>query len=263
MEGRMPAKLTIIRGLHHDQSHRLEDGEAVVIGRATHCDIRVPDGRSSRKHCRVEYVDGHWVLTDLKSMNGTLLNNQPVDEARLTSGDQIRVGHTVYEFAVDGEPVLKPDHTGALINDDAAKPEPDPPRVMPPTLEDDSAPVLTPDDDRQGASNDAPRESIKDDPNVCAQCGRAVPSGAVEQGEATEIAGRVYCSRCVVHHADRAEEKRESQTDDSSEFSSLLKSLERAAQADRIEASPPPANEPPPKPKRGLFGRLRGKSDDG
>lgn len=70
-----------------------------TIGRAAGCRISVDDSHVSKLHARVYRADGDWFVEDLGSTNGTHLNESLVDTARLRSGDRIRVGETVLEFA--------------------------------------------------------------------------------------------------------------------------------------------------------------------
>ena len=60
----MPARLTVISGRDIDQVYTLEDGQVSVLGRSIKSDIRIPDGRASRRHCRIEQVGGDWIITD-------------------------------------------------------------------------------------------------------------------------------------------------------------------------------------------------------
>jgi FHA domain-containing protein len=64
------------------------------IGRAAECEIALKDSRASRQHARVHARDGHLVLTDLGSTNGTRVNGQRVREVVLGDGDRILVGET-------------------------------------------------------------------------------------------------------------------------------------------------------------------------
>ena len=65
----------------------------VRIGRGPHNDIAVMDIRASRDHCVVERVEGEqFLLRDLGSQNGTLLNGLLVERAGVSVGDEIRVG---------------------------------------------------------------------------------------------------------------------------------------------------------------------------
>ncbi|HEX6230731.1 MAG TPA: DUF3662 and FHA domain-containing protein [Actinomycetota bacterium] len=71
---------------------------AVTIGRLPECDVVVPDPGASRQHARINPADGEYVLTDLGSTNGTLVNDQAVRERTLDDGDRITIGETVLEF---------------------------------------------------------------------------------------------------------------------------------------------------------------------
>jgi len=69
------------------------------IGRATSCDISIPNKFVSTRHARILPNDDAWVLEDLGSTNGTLLNGELLDTPRrLAPGDRVLVGDT--EFVV-------------------------------------------------------------------------------------------------------------------------------------------------------------------
>ena len=70
----------------------------VVMGRMSDCDIVLADPRASRQHAEIQPVGHGFVLSDLGSMNGTVVNGTPVREHQLTDGDEIRVGSTVLHF---------------------------------------------------------------------------------------------------------------------------------------------------------------------
>jgi hypothetical protein len=70
-----------------------------VIGRDSGSDIQVSDANASRAHARVATDGlGTWSVEDLGSTNGTLLNDQLVDQALLRDGDLLTIGVTVLEF---------------------------------------------------------------------------------------------------------------------------------------------------------------------
>ncbi|HSV14865.1 MAG TPA: FHA domain-containing protein, partial [Tepidisphaeraceae bacterium] len=78
--------------------------DMTVIGRREDCDLRIPVGDVSRKHCRL-VMDGETLkVEDLGSSNGTYVNNQRVQEAWLTAGDVIQVGPVQFVVQVDGVP---------------------------------------------------------------------------------------------------------------------------------------------------------------
>jgi hypothetical protein len=70
----------------------------VVLGRSKEADIRVPDENVSRRHAEVRLEsDGYWIV-DLGSMNGTIVNGERVDRARLAEDDRITLGSTEIVF---------------------------------------------------------------------------------------------------------------------------------------------------------------------
>jgi len=78
--------------------------DMTVIGRREDCDLRIPLGEVSRKHCRL-IKDGDTVrLEDLGSSNGTYHNGQRVQEAVLAPGDNVQVGPVTFVVQIDGHP---------------------------------------------------------------------------------------------------------------------------------------------------------------
>jgi pSer/pThr/pTyr-binding forkhead associated (FHA) protein len=85
--------------------------EMTIIGRREDCDLRIPLGDISRKHCRMIREGDSIRLEDLGSSNGTYVNGQRVQEAILQPGDTVRVGPVLFVLQVDGVPAdedLKP-----------------------------------------------------------------------------------------------------------------------------------------------------------
>lgn len=71
---------------------------SVTIGRLPECDVVVDDAGASRQHARIERTESGFVLTDLGSTNGTMLNGEPIREHVLEHGDRITIGETDLEF---------------------------------------------------------------------------------------------------------------------------------------------------------------------
>ena len=78
--------------------------DITVIGRREDCDLRIPLGEVSRKHCRLVRDGDSLRLEDLGSSNGTYHNGQRVQEAILSPGDSIQVGPLVFVLQMDGVP---------------------------------------------------------------------------------------------------------------------------------------------------------------
>jgi pSer/pThr/pTyr-binding forkhead associated (FHA) protein len=85
--------------------------DMTVIGRREDCDLRIPLGDVSRKHCRM-IMDGQTIkVEDLGSSNGTYRNGERVQQAELSPGDTLQIGPVVFVVQVDGSPAdedLKP-----------------------------------------------------------------------------------------------------------------------------------------------------------
>jgi len=83
---------------------RLVDGQRITIGRAPTNHIVVYDERASRAHAEILPSAAGWVVRDLESRNGTLLNGEPFEADRpLAPGDVISVGLTEIVY-VAGDP---------------------------------------------------------------------------------------------------------------------------------------------------------------
>ncbi|MHB2022943.1 MAG: FhaA domain-containing protein, partial [Mycobacteriales bacterium] len=77
------------------------NGDRIVLGRSPDCDLQLTDPGVSRRHAELRLLDGVFVLEDLGSTNGTLVNNVPVGDRQLVSGDRIRLGSTTLIFERD------------------------------------------------------------------------------------------------------------------------------------------------------------------
>jgi diguanylate cyclase (GGDEF)-like protein len=83
--------------------------QEVIMGRALRADVRLNDPLTSRQHASIttikdaEKQEVKYLLTDLESRNGTLLNGEKIDRAWLQSGDKITVGEHVMRFELQDE----------------------------------------------------------------------------------------------------------------------------------------------------------------
>jgi hypothetical protein len=65
---------------------------SAIVGRHTEADLRFAYADVSRRHCRLAFESGQWRVHDLKSTNGIYVNNTPIVEATLYTGDVLRLG---------------------------------------------------------------------------------------------------------------------------------------------------------------------------
>ena len=94
------AKLIVQSGPNKGAIYELSD-EPMVLGRDLTCEVHVPGDNVSRRHARVRRADDRWVLTDLESRNGTLVNGKRVAEQPLASLDEIVLGNVHLLFVED------------------------------------------------------------------------------------------------------------------------------------------------------------------
>lgn len=78
--------------------------DMTVVGRREDCDLRIPLGEVSRKHCRIMKEGESIRLEDLGSSNGTFHNGQRSREANLAAGDTIQIGPVTFMVQIDGVP---------------------------------------------------------------------------------------------------------------------------------------------------------------
>jgi hypothetical protein len=64
----------------------------LLIGRHYSCDVVLTDPGVSRRHARVIFRDGGWILQDLASTNGTRVNGALVGRCALEPGDHLVLG---------------------------------------------------------------------------------------------------------------------------------------------------------------------------
>jgi Nif-specific regulatory protein len=79
---------------------RLSAPQGAVMGRASANEIVIRTEQASRQHARVSWANDGWILEDLGSRNGTLLNGQPISSpVRLEDTDLIEVAGFAITFA--------------------------------------------------------------------------------------------------------------------------------------------------------------------
>jgi pSer/pThr/pTyr-binding forkhead associated (FHA) protein len=95
-----------------EQVFRILPGGVRTIGRATGADFIVDAALVSRVHCRLTALpDGELEVRDLDSTNGTFVNGERVDRARLADGDRLQVGRL--ELIVSRE-ATRPEETSEM-----------------------------------------------------------------------------------------------------------------------------------------------------
>ncbi len=93
--------LYILEGEGAGTRYDLDTRRETLIGRSAGADICLADTSVSQKHCRIKPSAGWFMVYDLGSTNGTLVNDSEIKEYVLSAGDRLQVGETVLEFQAD------------------------------------------------------------------------------------------------------------------------------------------------------------------
>jgi signal transduction histidine kinase/pSer/pThr/pTyr-binding forkhead associated (FHA) protein len=89
--------LIVIKGADEGKQFELTTGR-LGVGRDASNPIRLHDTEVSRRHAEFRQGEHGFTLADVGSANGTFVNNQPIKEVLLNSGDHIQIGQTVLVF---------------------------------------------------------------------------------------------------------------------------------------------------------------------
>ena len=91
-------KLIIKNGIQKDTEVAVK--APMIIGRGAAADLSLPDAGVSRRHASLNLQDSEWVLEDLNSANGTVVNGWRVEKPTLLKdGDVIGVGSVFIEYS--------------------------------------------------------------------------------------------------------------------------------------------------------------------
>ncbi len=113
--------------------HILRD-EMMTIGRMKGNTIALDDASVSVSHAKITRKGAEFFLKDLNSTNGTMLNGQSINEARLKDGDQVKFGEVIAIYRSEPEFIST---TVGAVPVAVATPSPQPavvPAPPPPTM---------------------------------------------------------------------------------------------------------------------------------
>jgi pSer/pThr/pTyr-binding forkhead associated (FHA) protein len=97
----LPPALTLIRNIDEEPTPSRFTAPEIIIGRDPACDFVLEDSTVSAKHTRLSFRQGQWWVEDLRSTNGTYLNQEPITTSLvITSGDEIRCGQVALTITV-------------------------------------------------------------------------------------------------------------------------------------------------------------------
>ena len=109
-----PAKFSALSGPLEGRTLLLE-AEELTLGRHASNRLVIRDPAVSRHHARLTRDEGGFLLRDLDSRHGTLVNGRPVERHRLTHGDLVALGESSFLFL---EHPAETESTGPVRFDD-------------------------------------------------------------------------------------------------------------------------------------------------
>lgn len=81
----------------------IEAATPTVLGRSREADVVLPDPTVSRRHVQMSFVGGRWLLTDLNSRHGVLINAAQVEPGGqwvIDEGDLLRIGPWTFRIGM-------------------------------------------------------------------------------------------------------------------------------------------------------------------
>ncbi|MGH7327039.1 MAG: FHA domain-containing protein, partial [Polyangiaceae bacterium] len=85
------------------------DKNEINVGRVQGNDLMLPKGNVSKHHARLLYRDGRFIVTDLKSTNGTYVNGRKIAQATIVrEGDKIYIGDFVLRLDSGAQSIDEP-----------------------------------------------------------------------------------------------------------------------------------------------------------
>lgn len=82
--------------------YNIKEGDN-IIGREESCDIAINDIDVSSKHAVIKKSKSSFILEDLNSTNGTLLNGERINLAELNEGDEFVIGSTSFVVKINAQ----------------------------------------------------------------------------------------------------------------------------------------------------------------
>ena len=112
----MELRLVVLAGAKQGTRIPLKK-DKFIIGRAKECTLRAGSEAISRRHCAIVRREAGWAAKDLKSRNGTYLNDERIEATTLLKpGDELRVGPL--KFRVESADDASPAQSGEVPHAD-------------------------------------------------------------------------------------------------------------------------------------------------
>lgn len=92
-------RLLCMTGAQKGESFYLQS-DRVVLGRGDEADIKILDSNASREHAEFKKFKEDYIVSDLGSQNGVIVNELKVKQQSLKDSDKIIIGKTVFKYNI-------------------------------------------------------------------------------------------------------------------------------------------------------------------
>ena len=92
--------LHFLEGENEGVEIKLTPTRELNIGRSEESDVFLGEKKISRKHCQINVTEDEVRIVDFESTNGTLLNGKKISDAKLKSGDHLKIGSSLVEVKI-------------------------------------------------------------------------------------------------------------------------------------------------------------------
>lgn len=82
--------------------------EHLVVGRDRGCAIRLPVSSVSARHCELEFSEGHWLVRDLGSRNGTKVDGKQIEQKWLFPNSELQISNLRFKVLYTPTPGSPP-----------------------------------------------------------------------------------------------------------------------------------------------------------
>src|SRR5450432_4370025 len=104
------------------ERRELFDKHEINVGRVQGNDLMLPKGNVSKRHARLLFRDGRFIVTDLKSTNGTYVNGRKIAQATIVrEGDKIYIGDFVLRLETNELGAPPPEGSTASGDDESIR----------------------------------------------------------------------------------------------------------------------------------------------
>jgi len=181
-------KLKVLRGFVRRDLVALPQDRPFTIGRDSRRDLPIMSRKVSRNHARIEFQNGHYVISDLNSKAGTLVNDKMITTQTLRHGDVIQIAGLRAKFLLEeeeqrGKPAAEPKPERPII----IRPKP---AVAEKTPSSATLPVVSGTSPGAGASQPTPVEPLFTEKEL-AWVGQTIGEvrliGAISKGQRTVV----------------------------------------------------------------------------